>query len=300
MGGLPYATAAAFRSAPKDRLAVVAARSGYPLSEIQRQFGYDRLLARCFSVAPDHWVLKGAGALLARLDGARHSKDIDLFYANRPGELTEALENLHRALATDLGDHFRFEVVRLTELPEAAKGRRIHVRSTLGPSTFSTFHVDVVVGTAMSGEPDEVAPLVPVDVPGLVRTTYRAFPIADHVADKLCATAETHDHAGRQRASTRVKDLVDLALIARTQKIIGPRLRTAIQVGFAHRGLAVPARFAVPDEPVWRAQFPRVARDAPPPRLDYDGAVALVRRLLDPLLSGADPFEWDPDRSCWN
>ncbi|MEV4636529.1 nucleotidyl transferase AbiEii/AbiGii toxin family protein [Actinoplanes sp. NPDC049548] len=27
----------------------------------------------------DHWVLKGAGALLARLANARHSKDLDVF-----------------------------------------------------------------------------------------------------------------------------------------------------------------------------------------------------------------------------
>jgi len=296
----PYATAAAFRAALKDRLACVALEAGYPLSEIQRQFAYDRLLARCFSTNWDRWVLKGAGALLARLDGARHSKDIDLFYSDRRAEIAAAVEDLEHALHTDLGDHFAFEVVRTTSLPEAAKGRRVHVRSGLGPVAFSAFHVDVVVGTAMSCEPDEVSPLVRVTIPGLVRPAYRAFPLVDHIADKLCATEETHERAGRRRASTRVKDLVDLALIARSQTIDGHQLRTAIQVGFAHRGLAVPSCFTVPDGAVWRTQFPRVARDAPPPVLAYDDALDLVCRMLDPVLGGSTPNQWDPNRACWN
>lgn len=81
MTEFPYATAGALRTSLKDRLSAVAARTGYPLTEVQRQFAYDRLLARCLSVAAEQWVLKGAGALLARLEGARHSKDIDLFYS---------------------------------------------------------------------------------------------------------------------------------------------------------------------------------------------------------------------------
>ncbi|HYU65343.1 MAG TPA: hypothetical protein VEK09_01200 [Jatrophihabitantaceae bacterium] len=70
---LAYETAAAFRNALKDRFQSIAASDhGFSLSELQRQFAYDRALARCFSGADaDRWVLKGAGALLARLEQAQ-------------------------------------------------------------------------------------------------------------------------------------------------------------------------------------------------------------------------------------
>jgi hypothetical protein len=79
----PYGSAAAFRTALRDRFAAIAkADTRYSLDELQRQFAYDRALARLFT-APDadSWVLKGAGALLARLEQARHSKDIDVYFA---------------------------------------------------------------------------------------------------------------------------------------------------------------------------------------------------------------------------
>ncbi|MGH3923827.1 MAG: nucleotidyl transferase AbiEii/AbiGii toxin family protein [Pseudonocardiaceae bacterium] len=77
---LPYTSAVAFRAALKARFTVIAKQDPrYTVNELQRQFAYDRILSRCFSADDgERWVLKGAGALLARLSIARHSKDIDL------------------------------------------------------------------------------------------------------------------------------------------------------------------------------------------------------------------------------
>lgn len=157
------------------------------VDELQRQFAYDRVLARCFSGEhADLWVLKGAGALLARLAGrARHSKDVDLYFADRSADVEAAVQSLLAALDLDGGAHFRFEVTRVRPLQEDAKGRRVDLVAFLGPR-FATFHVDVVVGTAMSGHPDLVPPLTPLEFDGLDRPMYRTFPVADHVADKLC------------------------------------------------------------------------------------------------------------------
>ena len=66
---------------------------------------------------------KRSGALLARLDGvARHSKDVDLYFAERAVAGEEAVGALAAAADRDLGDHFRFEITRTTPLQEAAKG----------------------------------------------------------------------------------------------------------------------------------------------------------------------------------
>jgi len=66
-----YATPQAFRAAIKARCAEIVARDPeLSVDEVQRRFAYDRVLARCFSSEDaDLWVLKGAGALLARLAG---------------------------------------------------------------------------------------------------------------------------------------------------------------------------------------------------------------------------------------
>src|SRR4051794_33785237 len=132
----PYRSAAAFRAALRDRLTVLAHSGGHGLDELQRQVAYDRVLARAFT-APDadSWVLKGAGALLARLPEARHSRDLDLAFTTRTAALPDdiqravddAVASLQAALDTDLGDFFRFEFQRTSPLQEAARGRRIHL-----------------------------------------------------------------------------------------------------------------------------------------------------------------------------
>jgi hypothetical protein len=303
---LPYASAAAFRAALRARLSAAAkAYGGHGLDELQRQFAYDRLLARAFT-GPDsqRWVLKGAGALLARLPQARHSRDLDLAFLVPDSErvdddLDEALESLQEAVDRDLGDHFRFEVLRVSPLQEAAKGRRLHLVAYLG-TRYAAFHVDVVVGTTMTGAPELAQPLTSVDIPGLVRPTYRLFPLADHIADKLCAIIEIHDQGGAPRPSTRIKDLVDLALIASTQRPQARTLRHAVIGGCAHRRMRVPERFAVPDVEVWRAGYPAKAREAAGVVPDFAEAVKLVAALLDPILAGTAAGVWNPKSASWS
>lgn len=125
----PYASATSFRTALKDRFAaIVKTDSRYTLDELQRRFAYDRVLARLFTGADaDRWVLKGAGALLARLEQARHSKDIDVYYAEQAAPASEAASALRLALGRDLCDFFAFEVTRIVPLQEVAKGSRVHV-----------------------------------------------------------------------------------------------------------------------------------------------------------------------------
>lgn len=299
----PYATPRAFRAALKDRFsALVQANPQLSIDELQRQFTYDRVLARCFTGTDSAgWVLKGAGALLARLEGmARHSKDIDLYYDQQAASPDRAVEAFLEAIDRDLGDHFRFEVTRTTALQEDAKGRRVHLHAYLG-SRYAAFHVDIVVGTAMSGQPDIVPALTPIDIDGLIRPPYRVFPLADHLADKVCAIIEPHSRAdGTVRVSSRVKDLVDIAILARSQTIAGPTLRAALLTGVAHRGLTLPSRFDVPDIEAWQTGYARRAGDVPGQTPTFDEAIDLAHRLLDPVLAGPVAAVWNPTTGQWD
>ncbi|MDQ2707796.1 MAG: nucleotidyl transferase AbiEii/AbiGii toxin family protein [Actinomycetota bacterium] len=114
----PYTTAAAFRAAVKARFTDIAKHGRrYSVAELQRQFAYDRVLSRCFSADDaDRWILKGGGVLLARLPIARHSNDIDLLYVERAAAPDVAVTAPAKAIDRDLGDHFRFEIAKITPL----------------------------------------------------------------------------------------------------------------------------------------------------------------------------------------
>jgi hypothetical protein len=99
--------------------------------------------------------------------------------------------------------------------------------------------------------------------------------------------------------SSRIKDLVDIALIATTQQISGPALRAAVLAGTAHRNLSLPDAFAVPDEAVWRRGYPQSAADAPGPTPTFDQAVSLACALLNPVLKGPLSGNWDPAAASW-
>src|SRR5262249_20608286 len=81
--------------------------------------------------------------------------------------------------------------------------------------------------------------------------------VADHLADKLCATIGTHVQRGRAVSSSRVKDLVDIAIIATTLSTGSEALRIAVVTNAALRGLDLPRTFR-------RAGPGRLGRTPPP------------------------------------
>ncbi len=93
-------------------------------------------------------------------------------------------------------------------------GVRLPTKAYVGPTLWVQFHVDVVEGNVrMTADPDPVPPLARLTMPDLQQQGYRAYPLVDHVADKVVATFQRY---GEQRlASTRFKDLIDLVSIVR-------------------------------------------------------------------------------------
>jgi hypothetical protein len=294
-----YASPQALRRAVTDRLRELAGqRSGARLGDLLRQFAYDRLLARAFTTDPDRWVLKGAAAMLARLPAAaRHSKDIDLY--SQTGDLDEAERALRRAATVDLGDYFRFELGPARPL-EQEKAMRVPVTAYLGPTEFASFHADLVAGLSMTGTADEVRALIDIDI-GLPQPRYRVYPVADHIADKVCAMVEMHPRkSGEQAASTRYRDLVDLATFARSSEIDGEALTVALRSESRRRGLTLPDQLADPPGADWPAGYARAVREAPNlPDRDLQGALHTVRSMLNPILAGEQVARWDSTILSW-
>lgn len=290
-----YGSPAAFRRALTDRLKAKAETSRWALPQLQRQMAYDRLLERLYLV-DEGWVVKGATALLARDIGVRATIDIDV-YREAAREVAEA--DLREAAARDIGDWFGFEVGAAQPVSDGAGGVRIPVTAYVGTTVWVTFHVDLV-GTdlRMTGEPEDVQPLARVVMPDVEQHGYRAYPLVDHIADKVAAMFELHGE--KSTPSTRYKDLVDLVAIVIASPVQADPQMTALRSEAERRGIELPTRFTVPDRDLWERGYAAEAeRSLLAVAHTLEGALAVVAPFLDPLLAGSAAGTWDPHDGQW-
>jgi hypothetical protein len=209
-----YGSPVAFRAALTARLKSMAKASPWTTTQLQRQFAYDRLLARLYLTDED-WIVKGATALLARHIGVRGSLDIDVY---RQTAHEQAESDLRTAASRDIGDWFRFELGNSQVMENATRGARIPVTAFVGATRWAKFHIDLVDSDVrMTGVPDDVPALARVAMPDVEQHGYRAYPLVDHIADKIAAVFQRYGQT--QAPSTRYRDLVDLVAITTSASV---------------------------------------------------------------------------------
>ncbi|MBV9309411.1 MAG: nucleotidyl transferase AbiEii/AbiGii toxin family protein [Solirubrobacterales bacterium] len=291
-----YSDPRAFRRALIDRLKTAAESSQWSLPQLQRQMAYDRLLERLY-LENEGWVVKGATALLARDIGVRGTIDIDV-YRDAAKEVAEG--EVRAAAARDIGDWFRFEVGPPRPSADGAPGVRLPVTAFVGATRWADFHVDIVGSdVTMTGQPDEVPALARVAIPDVEQHGYRAYPLVDHVADKVVAT---FDRYGTARVpSTRYKDLVDIVAIVIEASVEARAQMDALASEAARRQVTLPNAFSVPDEAMWALGYGSEAgRSLLPVARTLDEALAVVKPFVDPILDGSAKGRWDPTRARWH
>lgn len=214
--------------------------------------------------------------------------------AERAADLAEAEAALVRAVDVDLGDHLTFRLLSSTPtgLGENQPGvlTRRYVFSCIdtggacgGEREIDQVKVDIVVGPGPIGKPEIIEPANRLQLRRrLVTRPYRLYPVADQIADKVCATMDISYPTG---ASSRAKDLVDLVMLARTQRVRLDELRAAIATKRTLGKIPPFDHLRVPDE--WATTYPNVARGVPGAQ-DFTAAVAeaYVAQLVDPAVSG--------------
>ena len=290
-----YTTPTAFRTALTDRLRALARDSRWTLPQLQRRVAYDRLLHRLYA-RNDGWVVKGAAALLARDIGVRATLDIDL-YINQTR--VQAEQELRDAARTEAGDWFRFEIRLGQAVAAGTDAVRLPVKAYIGTTEWASFSIDLFGSDLrMTGTPDEVPPLVRIEMSGVDQSTYRVYPIVDHVADKVVANFQRY--GASQSPSTRYKDLVDLVVMSTAISVDAGEQRQALTSEAERRGVALPSRFDVPDRGLWTAGYAKEARKS---KLDYaatlDISLDFVRPFVDPLLDGSARGLWDATSRRW-
>ena len=251
------------------------------------------------------WLLKGGMSMLARVPRSRSTKDIDLA-SGTAADLAEAERALTALVAVDLGDHLTFRLIRSapTGMGDNQPGvltRRLAFACLDADydTQIDTIMVDIVVGPPPVGRPEIMEPANRLHLKRpLITYPYRLFPVVDQIADKVCATLSTTYGAGKH--STRVKDLVDLVVLAHTQRLDLRELRAAITAKRAMSRMETFDRFTIPAE--WRGTYPATAKGVPSAEsYTAETAALLVARLVDAaLVVSPTDGSWDPQELTWS
>lgn len=290
-----YGSPEAVRTAVTARLRADAAQGPWRLGDLQRQYAYDQLVERLYRV-DDGWVIKGATALLARRVSVRHTMDIDVY---RAGAIVEVERTAREAARLDIGDWMRFETGSSARVHAAgAQAARMKVTAYIGTKIWAPFQIDIVAdGIEMLGEPDTVPPLTGIEPLEQERIHWRAYPLTDHVADKVCAILERHD----DRPSTRFKDLIDLVAIAQRASVPAAPQVAALAKEARRRHLDLPPAFAIPDRRLWERGYRAEARRTVGlAETTLDAAITAIHPFLDPLLDQTADGKWDPHKQRWS
>jgi hypothetical protein len=291
---MKYQSGAAFRHALEDRLRLQSLQSGIPLVRMRKMIAFDRFLARLLNNQPDHWIIKGGFALQLRLgERARTTKDIDvLLLAQQPAVYSE----LRKVGMLDLADWFSFDVANAaSSFPENFGGTRYQLESFLDGRTFERFHLDVGVGDVLIDPVEYLQTPDMLAFAGLPPTIVPCYPVTQRIAEKLHACTRTFQSG----ESTRVKDYVDVLLLAGMGKIDGHRLYEAINSTFYTRNThPLPSQLPTPPQH-WLRPFQRMAREVKLEHASLEEADKAMKTFLNPVLSGKVIGSWDPLHWDW-
>jgi hypothetical protein len=291
---LRYETPEAFRRALQDRIRRRVREEGASDSRLRKLVVFERFFARLNALAPGRWAVKGALALDLRFSGiARTTMDADIVVQE---DLAGLADLIRRASRLDIGDYFSFDV-RLRG-PSGREGEekliRFHLTSWLAGRVFDEAVLDVAFAATIQAGIEHVE-LGTLEFAGLEPLRVPLVPIEEQAAEKVHAYTRLY----RGLPSTRVKDLADLVVIARSSRISGDRLHAALVEVFERRRThRMPSELPRPPAR-WAVAYRRIAGTLGV-EPDLEVGFRLAASLLNPALTGhAAGRTWDPSTAAW-
>jgi hypothetical protein len=280
-----YATAGAFRRALEERLKRASLTDQIDPNRLRRQVSFDRLLARLFREDPAPWVLKGGYALELRFKAARSTVDIDLTVqrvaASAGGDENQVVRQmLQSAAAVALGDWFEFTigppVIDLTAAPYG--GARYPVEARMDERIFARFHLDAGVGDVIMRPLETIVCRDWLGFAGIESSRVLMIAREQQFAEKIHAYT-----LPRNAPNSRVKDLVDLALLIRSGGLDKQRILDALRLTFERRGTHDLASL-LPPPADWQIPFQALAEECGLPT-DVAAMFAGVQEFLEEVLA---------------
>ncbi|MBX3719658.1 MAG: nucleotidyl transferase AbiEii/AbiGii toxin family protein [Parachlamydiales bacterium] len=258
-----FKTAADFRKSLENRLKNIATEKDENLQRLRRKVAFDRLLARLFSSEEQSFFLKGGYAMELRLKTTRATKNIDLTSLKRlNGEndllSSTILEELRTLARQDLGDFFVYHIgeaqLDLDNAPYG--GARYPVTALIDGKLFVRFQLDagadaVVIQTETMRGVDWLS------FCGIPSPVFSMISLEQQFAEKL--HAYTLPRLGRP--NTRVKDLVDMVLLAKMRSMNLEVLKEALRLVFKVRQThPLPQKIDMPPE-AWKIPYNELAKE---------------------------------------
>ena len=237
----------------------------------------------------DQWILKGGTGMVLRGISTRTTRDLDLIKPKGNNLLKDAAQLVELMNGQKVGRYtYRIKMPENTT-PENANTLKLHTRILYGESMqdVGSFSIDVTNSQPLTKAPktqilsrgDQAV------VPGYsFHLRVRMYPIENQIADKICALYESHAN----QASTRFRDLYDLALLGKTKEFDLKLLAQAIrQEALTRSNLNLPEKFIAPS-PHWPAQYNKViskTKGTDKELTDFDTAMHVVSDAFNPALT---------------
>lgn len=280
-----YATAGAFRRALEERLKRASLADQIDPNRLRRQVSFDRLLARLFREEATPWVLKGGYALELRFKAARSTVDIDLTVqrvaASASGDQNHVVrEMLQSAANVPLGDWFEFAigppVMDLTAAPYG--GARYPVEARMDERIFARFHLDAGIGDVVMRPLESIVCRDWLGFAGIESSQVQMIAREQQFAEKIHAYT-----LPRNLANSRVKDLVDLALLIGSGGLDRQRILDALRLTFERRRTH-DLTSLLPPPADWQIPFQALAEECGLPT-DVAAVFAGVQEFLEEVLA---------------
>ena len=292
---MKYKTGNAFRRALETRLRNQSRQSGVPLVRLRKMVAFERFLARLIIEQPENWFLKGGLALQWRLGNrARTTRDVDIL-------MLTPLEEIHQLLVEaallNMDDWFQFFVRKSDRrtIEDFDNSLRFHVHALVDGRLFERFHIDIGFDNTAPEASDQLLAPPLLEFAGIPPITLPCYPVTQHLAEKIHA----YTRPRASGASSRVKDFVDILLLAEMEAVQYTALRRAILSTF-EKCNSHPVPVELPNPPDdWNKPLRKMATEVGLTRNTLPVVTQAIRTFVNPVLQDFNYDEWDPSDWQW-
>lgn len=291
---MKYKNDSAFCQALENRIAKESGSTGIPIQRLRKWIAFDRFLARLVSLNPKDWILKGGFMMeLFFQKRARTTKDIDLHCRLEEEEIYQQLQS---AGSSDLNDWFRFEVAApQSENQFLQDMKRFNVKSLLASRQFENFHVDVNSSDMLMDQPKEIDGMDLLAFAEIPPIKILCYPLTQQVAEKIHALSRTYQSG----EVSRVKDVVDILLIATSERFSSRKLRDSITSTFQNRNSSDLDTSIPRINSIYSRDYASMARQIGLTIISLDEANNALKSFLLPILQMKKPSMWNPAKWKW-
>jgi len=209
-----------------------------------------------------------------RLKFARATQDIDLFVKTHTliADQRVILKRLQEDGSIDLSDFFEYRISlpQVSLLGPPYGGFRFPVESRVAQRTFEKFHLDIGIGDICFQPFEKIEGKDWLDFCGIPAPICLVISVEQQFAEKIHAYTLPRE----QSYNSRIKDLVDMALLIRSYEMSYQRVAAALKQTFARRGThELPAVLHNPPQE-WKSTFEVLAKQCD---LEKDVRVVFAR-----------------------